>query len=73
MTTPRATTGGEVICISPGHVSGTPISSLTSPASPKSAQGAPVLASSAMTRKSLVPVKMRARQAACAGACGSTQ
>ena len=64
MTTPRLTTGADVIWNSPGHSSGMPISSLTSPLAPKSAQGMPVLASSAMTRTSLVPMKIRARQAA---------
>ena len=62
--TPRLTTGGEVIWNSPGQSSDIPISGLTSPWSPKSAQGMPVLASSAMTRTSLVPMKIRLRQAA---------
>ena len=66
MTTSRATTGADVIWNSPGHSSGpTPI--LTSPLMPKSAQGVPDLASSAITRASLVPMKMRARQAALSG------
>ena len=38
MTTPRANARREAICISPCHASGMSISSLTSPASPKSAQ-----------------------------------
>ena len=63
MTPPLTTTGADVIWNSPGHSSG-PVSSLTSPLVPKSAQGMPVLASSAITRTSLVPMKMRARQAA---------
>ena len=72
-TTPCATTGAEVIWISPGHRSDMPTSSLTSPSTPKSAQGAPILASRAITRMSLVPMKMRARQTASGGACWSTQ
>ena len=67
-TTPRPTTGAEVIWTSPGHNSGLPASSLTSPPAPKSVQGMPDFASSAMTRASLVPMKMRERQAASAAA-----
>jgi hypothetical protein len=48
---------------SPGH-SSAPVSSLISPLLPKSAQGLPVRASSAITRTSLVPMNSRARQAA---------
>jgi hypothetical protein len=50
-----------------------PMSSLTSPFTPKSAHGAPVRASSAITRASLVPMKMRDRQAAPAAAGSSRQ
>ena len=73
MTTPRATTGADVIWNSPGHSSGLRVSSLISPLLPKSAQGMPDLASSAITRASLVPMKMRARQAAVSAALSSTQ
>ena len=73
MTTPRLTTGADVIWNSPGHSSGPPVSSLISPLLPKSAQGMPVRASSAITRTSLVPMKMRARQAAPSAASRSTQ
>ena len=45
-----------------GPLSFMPMSSCTSPLPPKSAQGAPVLASSAITRTSFVPMKMRARR-----------
>ena len=72
MTTPRTTTGGDVIWNSPGHSSGL-VWSLTSPLVPKSAQGMPVFASSATTRTSLVPMKIRARQAAVSAALSSTQ
>ena len=68
MTTPRLTTGADVIWNSPGHASGLPTSILTSPPAPKSAQGTPVLASSAITRASLVPMKIRERQAALSAA-----
>ncbi len=50
-----------------------PVSNLTSPLVPKSAQGMPVFASSAITRTSLVPMKIRARQAAVSAAPSSTQ
>ena len=73
MTVSRAITGADVIWNSPGHSSGMPISILISPLAPKSAQGMPDLASSAITRASLVPMKIRARQAAVAGALSSTQ
>ena len=49
--------GADVIWNSPGHSSGMPVSSLISPLAPKSAQGMPVLASSAITRASLVPTE----------------
>jgi hypothetical protein len=70
---PRATTGAEVMDISPGHSSGMPTSILTSPPAPKLEQGAPVLASRAITRMSFVPMKMRERHAAPNGARSSTQ
>jgi hypothetical protein len=72
-TTPRPTAGGEVIWNSPGQSSRMPIASLISPPLPKSAQGIPVFASSAIRRTSLVPMKIRDRQAAFAGALSSTQ
>ena len=71
MTTPRLTTGAEVIWNSPGH-SSDPVSSLIAPPVPKSVHGMPVLASSAITRASLVPMKMRARQAASTASWSST-
>ena len=73
MTTPWLTTGAEVIWNSPGQTNGLPISSVISPFGPKSTQGIPVRASSAMTRKSLVPMKIRDRQAAPSAAWSSTQ
>jgi hypothetical protein len=68
----RAMTGADVIWNSPGHSSGMPVSILIWPLLPKSAHGMPDLASSAITRASLVPMKTRARQAAPA-ALSSTQ
>ena len=73
MTVSRTITGAEVIWNSPGHSSDMPVSILISPMAPKSVQGIPVLASSAMTRASLVPMTIRARQAAVPGALSSTQ
>jgi hypothetical protein len=49
------------------------MSTLTSPLLPKSAQGTPVVASSAIRRASLVPMKIRDRQAAPSAARSSTQ
>ena len=72
MTVSRATTGADVIWNSPGQSSGLS-ASLTSPLLPKPAQGMPDFASSAITRASLVPMKIRARQAAFPAACVSTQ
>ena len=63
-TTPRATTGGEVICISPRRCSVTPAPTSTRPVLPKPAQSLPVAASSANSRRSLVFMKMRSAQGA---------
>ncbi len=73
MTVSLIMTGADVIWNSPGHSSGMPVSTLISPLAPKSAQGIPDLASSAITRASLVPMKIRARQAALPAALSSTQ
>ena len=72
MTTPLTTTGAEVIWNSPGHSSGG-VCNLTSPWVPKSVQAMPVLASSAITRTSLVPMNRRERQAAFSAALSSIQ
>ena len=61
-------TGGEVIWNSPGHSRGMPGSMRTSPSSPNPAQRCPVPASIAISRASLVPVKMRLAQAPSASA-----
>ena len=57
-----------------GHAAaGSPISILISPRAPNSGHGAPILASSAITRASFVLVMMRERHAAPSAACSSTQ
>ena len=64
ITTPCAATGAEEIWNSPGQSSWS-VSSRTSPSVPKPRQPTPVLASSANSRASTVPAKMRTAQVSC--------